>query len=238
MPGKVVLAGGTFVDDFGAEVVRLAGGPNAHMVLIPTAYGPTEEEGVEQFYEQWRQWKPGKVTVLHTRDRKVADDPKFVAPLKTATGVWFLGGVQARLTETYAGTRLHQEVREVFRRGGVVGGNCAGAMALGETMIVGGEDEEELVLAPGLGIVPKMVADSHYLERNRIERLRSVIERHHDHFGLGIDSQTAVVLENGQLRTIGKSYAATIVPLEEDDLRFDIFGQGERIALRELFDAE
>jgi cyanophycinase len=238
MPGKVVLAGGTFIDQFGEEVVRLAGGPKAHMVLIPTAYGPTEEEGVEQFHDLWSQWKPGKITILHTRDRQIANDPKFVEPLKTATGVWFLGGVQKRLTDTYEGTLLLKEVHAVFDRGGVVGGNCAGAMALGETMIVGGEDEEELVLRPGLGIVPKMVADSHYLERNRIERLRSVIEQHPDHFGLGIDSETAVVLENGHLRTIGKSYAATIVPLaDQGDLRFEVWDDGDEIALTKLFRA-
>lgn len=239
MPGKVVLAGGTFIDEVGEEVVRLAGGTDAHLVLVPTAYGPTEEEGVEQFRELWSKWKPGTITILHTRDRAVANDPAFVEPLKKATGVWFLGGVQSRLTATYAGTLFQQEVAAVFRRGGVVGGNCAGAMALGETMIVGGEEEDELLLAPGLGIVPKMVADSHYLERNRIERLRSAIEANQDHFGLGIDSETAVVIESGKLRTIGKSYAATIVPLDEpNEVRFEVWGKGAQVALTELFQAE
>jgi cyanophycinase len=167
----------------------------------------------------------------------VANDPEFVKPLKSATGVWFLGGVQSRLTETYRGTLLLKEVMAVFRRGGVVGGNCAGAMALGETMIIGNDDEEDEVrLGPGLGIVPKMVADSHYLERNRIERLRGVIESHPDHFGLGIDARTAVVIENGQMRCLGESYAATIVPQDEPrDLRFDVWGEGDRVALNELF---
>jgi cyanophycinase len=238
LPGKIVLAGGTFIDEVGAEVVRLAGGPQARLVLIPTAYGPTEEEGVEQFRVQWSKWLPATITILHTRDRAVANDPEFVKPLRDATGVWFFGGVQSRLLDTYGDTLLQQEVQGVFDRGGVVGGNCAGAMALGETMIVGGEgdDDDEVVLRPGLGIVPKMVADSHYLERNRIERLRGVIDTHPDHFGLGIDSQTAVVIEGGELRCIGKSYAATIVSVPQPrNMRFDVWGQGDRIALAELF---
>jgi cyanophycinase len=238
LPGSIVLAGGTFIDPVGQEVVRLAGGENARVVLIPTAYGPTEEEGVEQFRELWSRYKPATIDILHTRQREVANDPEFVKPLQTATAVWFLGGVQTRLLETYENTLLHREVRRVFERGGVVGGNCAGAMALGETMIVRGENgeyDDDVILRPGLGIVPKMVADSHLLERNRLERLRGVIEEHPDHFGIGIDGETAVVIDRGQLRFIGKSYAATIVPVAGPAaVRFDVWAQGAEVQLASL----
>jgi cyanophycinase len=241
LPGSVVLAGGSFIDPMGEEFVRLAGGEKARVVLIPTAYGPTEEEGVEQFHELWGKYKPASIVILHTRDREVANDPEFVKPLQEATAVWFLGGVQTRLLDTYENTLLHREVRQVFERGGVIGGNCAGAMALGETMIVCGEEglfNDEVEVRPGLGIVPKMVADSHSLERNRIERLRGVIEDHHDHFGLGIDSETAVVIERGKLRFIGKSYVATIVPKrQQPDVRFDVWTSGDDVDLKELFSA-
>jgi len=240
MPSAVVLAGGMFIDSMGEEFVRLSGGTNARLVLIPTAYGPTEEEGVEQFYELWGRFKPAKITVLHTRDRSKADDPEFVEPLRDATGVWFLGGVQSRLTDVYSGTLLHEEVRRLVARGGAVGGNCAGAMALGETMIVGNDDDEEdddgVVLRPGLGIIPKMVADSHVLERNRLERLRGVIEDHPDHFGFGIDSSTAVVIDHGQMRVVGNSYVTTIVPVDKPEgVHFDTWRQGAHVALHDLF---
>jgi len=236
LPGSVVLAGGTFIDPVGAEVVRLAGGDKARLVLIPTAYGPTEEEGVEQFRELWSRWHPATISILHTRERAVANDPEFVAPLRDATAVWFLGGVQSRLIDTYAGTLLHREVQRVFERGGVVGGNCAGAMALGETMIVGGAGDDEVRLGPGLGIVPKMVADSHFLERNRVQRLRGVIAEHPDHFGIGIDGETAVVIEHGQMRFIGKSYAGTLVPVPTPQaVRLDVWGEGAHVDLSSLF---
>ena len=235
LPGSVVLAGGTFIDEMGQEVVRLAGGEQARVVLIPTAYGPTDEEGVDQFREQWGRFHPASIAILHTHDRADANDPQFVAPLKDATAVWFLGGVQSRLLDIYGETLLHQEVRRVFERGGVVGGNCAGAMALGETMIVGGEDyedDEDVVLRPGLGIVPKMVADSHWLERNRIERLRGVIEEHPDHFGIGIDGATAVIIERGKLRVLGKSYVATVIPVAKPQaVRFDAWAEGWEVAV-------
>jgi cyanophycinase len=236
LPGRVVLVGGTFIDPVGHEVVRLAGGDKARLVLIPTAYGPTDEEGVEQFRELWSRFKPATIDILHTHSRADANDPAFVAPLCEATAVWFLGGVQSRILDTYGDTLLHREVRGVFERGGVVGGNCAGAMALGETMIVGGEGEEEVVLREGLGIVPKMVADSHWLERNRIERLRGVIEDHPDHFGVGIDGATAVVIERGQLRFIGNSYVATLIPVARPQaVRFDVWAQGCEVDLSKLF---
>jgi cyanophycinase len=239
LPGSVVLAGGTFIDPMGQEVVRLGGGPQARVVLIPTAYGPTEEEGVEQFHEQWSRYGPAKIDILHTRDRTKANDPEFVAPLREATAVWFFGGVQERLLETYENTLLHQELLGVLKRGGVVGGNCAGAMALGETMIVRNEEEEDdVLLRRGFGLVPQMVNDSHWLERNRIERLRGVIEEHPDHFGIGIDSETAVVIQQGKLRVIGNSYAATVVPVAgERDVRFDIWDGGDEVLLAELFAA-
>ena len=105
-------------------------------------------------------------------------------------------------------------------------------------MIVGGEGDEEVVLRPGLGIVPKMVADSHWLERNRIERLRSVIEEHPDHFGIGIDGATAVVIERGRLRIIGNSYAATIIPVAKpQSVRFDVWADGSQVELASLFAA-
>jgi len=238
LPGSVVLAGGTFIDAMGLEVVRLAGGDKARVVLIPTAYGPTDEEGVDQFRELWNRFHPASISILHTHDRAVANDPEFVKPLREATAVWFLGGIQSRLTDIYEGTLLHQEVRRVFERGGVVGGNCAGAMALGETMIVGGEGDAEVVLRPGLAIVPKMVADSHWLERNRIERLRGVIEDHPDHFGIGIDGATAVVIERGQLRILGNSYVATIIPVARpQSVRFDVWGGGSQVEIASLFAA-
>src|SRR5437660_10876044 len=74
LPGSVVLAGGTFIDEMGQEVVRLAGGDNARIVLIPTAYGPTDEEGVEQFRELWSKFKPASISILHTHSRDDANN--------------------------------------------------------------------------------------------------------------------------------------------------------------------
>jgi cyanophycinase len=232
LPGVIVLMGGTFIDAIGEEFVRLAGGSNARLVIIPTAYGPTEEEGVAQFYDLWNRWKPVSVEILHTRDRAMANNPDFTSPLRRATGVWLTGGKQGRVMEVYEGTLVHQELHNVVQRGGVLGGNCAGAMALGELMILRGKDP--VITRRGFGIVPKLIADSHFLERNRIERLHCLIEEHPDFFGIGIDSRTAVILEKGLLRVIGKSYAVTFV--HGEGVRMDSWAPGDEIEFKSLFD--
>lgn len=232
LPGPIVLMGGTFIDSIGEEFVRLSGGNKARLVIIPTAYGPTEEEGEDQFIELWNRYKPASVEILHTRDRDTANDPEFSAPLRRATGVWLTGGKQVRLVDTYEGTLVQEELMKVLQRGGALGGNCAGAMALGELMIVKGK--EPVITRRGLAIVPKLITDSHFLERNRIERLRGLVEAHPDHFGIGVDSKTAVVLEKGTLRVIGKSYVITLVPF--GTVHVDAWAPGDEIELKWLFE--
>ncbi len=238
--GPVMLTGGTFIDAMGAEFVKLAGGDQARLVIIPTAWEATEIEGTQQFIDQWSVWKPAHVTVLHTRDRAEADSADFVSPLQNATGVWFTGGNQSQLTDVYGGTRMLADLKKLLARGGAIGGNCAGAMAIGEMMIISGKDP--VLLRPGLGLIPGLVADSHWLERNRLERLRDVIEDNPGYFGLGIDKQTAVILHEGQLRLLGNSYAATVVVGNDvsrrdfannptNQVRFDIWSQGDVVRL-------
>jgi cyanophycinase len=230
LPGKIMLAGGTFIDPMGEEFVRLAGGTEARIVIIPTAYGPTEEEGTQQFIDQWNQWKPASVEVLHTRDRNVANEEAFVAPLRKATGVWLTGGKQTRLIETYGGTLVEKELHAMLKRGAAVGGNCAGAMALGEHVIVRNGDDYST--RAGLNLLPKLIIDSHFLERNRIERLRGFLESRPGHFGLGIDSSTAVILEKGQLRVMGKSYAVTMIAAPR--MKVESWASGEELAIKSL----
>jgi cyanophycinase len=235
LPGPVMLTGGTFIDSMGEEFVKLAGGAQARLVIIPTAWDTTEQEGAQQFIDQWNTWRPAHVGVLHTRSRDEANQAQFVESLKTATGVWFTGGDQSMLVDVYEGTLVQTELKRLLARGGAIGGNCAGAMAIGELMIIRGK--EPVKLRAGLGLVPGLVADSHWLERNRIERLREVIQENPGHFGVGIDRQTAVILHGGQLRVLGTSYAATLISdasvtdSDTPQVRFDVWAHGDEASL-------
>ena len=139
---KVGPKAGTLLVDGGGEnsesikrFVALAGGSDCPVVLIPTA---SESEQVDVKRQQQtfsRRFGFKNVTVLHTRDRAEADKEEFVAPLKAARGVWFGGGRQWRLVDSFMGTRTQREIEGVLARGGVIGGSSAGATIQGSYLV-------------------------------------------------------------------------------------------------------
>src|SRR5262249_30437995 len=133
-----IVGGGSLPDDVRDEFVRLAGGPNAKLVVIPTASTAADGPDADKALEPWKKYQPVSLTRLHTRDRKKADDPAFVKPLPEATAVWLGGGDQSKLTEAYLGTAVEKELHALLARGGVVGGTSAGAAVMSRVMITGG----------------------------------------------------------------------------------------------------
>ncbi|HXV86414.1 MAG TPA: Type 1 glutamine amidotransferase-like domain-containing protein, partial [Gemmatimonadales bacterium] len=136
--GSLVIVGGGALDQVILErLVQLAGGPDAPLVVIPTA---GEDESYDQYWpglRGLRQAGATQLTVLHTRDRAVANTAEFAAPLRQARGVWFPGGRQWRLADSYLNTRVHEELKGVLARGGVIGGTSAGATILGSYLVRG-----------------------------------------------------------------------------------------------------
>jgi cyanophycinase len=212
IPGSLVIVGGGQMPDVARdEFIKLAGGADsAKIVVIPTASLAADEPKEEAaFLKPWKDLKVGTVVLLHTRDRKQANETEFLKPLAVATGIWFSGGDQARLIQAYQGTGVESAIRKRFQLGHVVGGTSAGAAIMGDLMIEGGTDEAKT--APGFGFIPGIVVDQHFTQRRREKRLTGVIENNKDYAGLGIDEATAVVLTKGrQMRVIGTG-AATIV---------------------------
>ena len=113
------------------KFVDLAGGPDAPIVAIPTALESDDPAIQSLEVSSLRGAGARRVTLLHTRDRKVADSEAFVAPIRTASAVFFTGGRQWRLADAYLDTRTHAELRALLARGGVIGGTSAGATILG-----------------------------------------------------------------------------------------------------------
>src|SRR5262245_30206624 len=112
----VVVGGGALRPEIIEAFVSLAGGPDSPIVLIPTAAenDPVDVPGRGDAFA--KEFGLTHVTVLHTRDRAQADSESFVAPLKTARGVWFSGGRQWRLVDAYMGTRTQRELEAVLAR--------------------------------------------------------------------------------------------------------------------------
>lgn len=133
--GSLVLLGGIRPGPaIYSAFVTLAGGASSHIVVIPTAsIGDAGPPGWVLYLTRRMKETFGvaDVTVLHSLDRVTADSDRFVEPLRNATGVWILGGFPGRMVYSYLGTRTERAIHELLDRGGVVGGESAGAMITG-----------------------------------------------------------------------------------------------------------
>lgn len=217
--GTLVLVGGG--DDRGTGImetfVNKAGGLNGKFIIVPTANGNFNPDGTPIQYNEETvvgPWKKGlgarNVKMLHTHDRAVANSEEFVKDLKEATGVWFEGGRQFHIIDSYRGTRTELEFRKVFERGGVLGGTSAGATALGEYLVRGAVAGPEIVMAPepehqqALNLLKGTAIDQHINSRNRWDDLVPVIQKFPHLLGIGLSEGTAIVVTGDRMEVWGK----------------------------------
>jgi cyanophycinase-like exopeptidase len=168
--------------------INLAGGQGAKIVVISTANGNHNPDGSVTVYNEeaelgpWRRLGIANVRMLHTSDKSVADTEEFVKPLRDADAVWFEGGRQWNIIDSYKGTLTEQAFRDVLARGGVIGGSSAGASVLGDLLIRGAVSSPDVVVAPEAWVnisqlhlkeYPSVIAPG----RNRIAQETGVISR-------------------------------------------------------------
>jgi cyanophycinase len=210
--GSLVVVGGGLRDlSIVKRFLDLAGGSDAPIVVIPTA-GEGDDYG--DYWPGLRQLKEAgavKLRVLHTRDRKLADSDAFAAPIREARGVWFPGGRHWRLADSYLNTRTHAELRALLQRGGVIGGTSAGATIQGSFMVRGDTKGNTIMVGDhieGFSFLKNVTIDQHLLRRNRQFDLIPVIEERPELLGIGIDEDTAIVVEGDRFEVIGSGYVA------------------------------
>lgn len=204
----VIAGGGVLVSSIHRRFRELAG--DGLLVVIPTASERADrEESEDELAATWRRRGFDHVIVLHTRDREAALDPAFAEPIRRANAVWFGGGQQTRLAESYLGTAVEEEVRALLARGGVVGGSSAGASIMSRIMIYGGNPIAST--REGLGLLEGCVIDQHFTERQREARLHGVVHRYPSWMGIGIDERTAIVVRGTHLEVVGDRGAHVFV---------------------------
>jgi len=208
----VIVGGGKVGSEILGRLFALAGGKDAPLVVIPTAGGqdeyPADWSGIKMF----KDFGVTNITVLHTKDRAVADSEAFVRPITTAKAVWFVGGRQWRLVDAYAHTRTQREVERVLERGGVVAGSSAGASILSSYMVRGARENNFIMMAAGyeegFGLIKGVAIDQHMLTRNRQDDLEEVVAKHPDVLGIGLDESTAIVVQGQEFEVVGASKIA------------------------------
>ncbi|HUY32366.1 MAG TPA: cyanophycinase [Pirellulales bacterium] len=219
--GKLfICGGGRLPDELRRRFIDMAGGPQARIVVITTASPYADTDRMEPKLALWREQSLADLTFLHTRSRVTADEAQFVRPLTLATGVWFVGGDQNWLIDTYLGTSTEREIHGVLARGGVVGGTSAGAAIMSPVMIR--RDRPTLQFGPGFGFLQGTVVDQHFLKRKRQERLLRVLGGHPGLLGLGIDEGTALLVDGSHLFVYGESQVMVCSP-PAADLPADVY---------------
>jgi cyanophycinase len=221
LPDRAILAQGSLVIGGGgrtaeqtrAEFVRLAGGPRARIVLIPSACTYESLEFIKQYFSGWEEYHIASLEFLDAKNRQQADTYDFIRPLLSATGVWMPGGSQGRLADLYGGTKVELAIRQVFERGGVVGGTSAGAAILSQLMILEGTTCSAST-SRGFGLLDKVVVDQHFSQRGRHARLLSVLEEHPGLLGIGVDEGTALVVQGNHLHVLGESHVTVCIPTD------------------------
>lgn len=212
-PGPLLIIGGGEDRCCGTGVldrfVELSGGERARITLVTTATGIPDEVHAE--YERvFRKLGVEHTRELRLRGRADADGDPAAAILRDSTGVFFSGGDQSRI-RALVGSRANDILRERLATGLVVAGTSAGATAMGRTMILGGEGSEvsaaSVRTGPGLGLLPKMLIDMHFAERGRLPRLLSAVALDPDNLGVGIDENTAILVEGGRFEVLGTGVA-------------------------------
>lgn len=197
------------------KVVALAGGPAAHVVVMTTAAQDAEVTG-NLYKEIFRRLGVSRVGVVNVAARETADEERLADQLREATGIFFTGGDQLRITSTLGGTLLDRVLHERYEAGVVIAGTSAGASAMSGTMIVGGAGDEApkrntIQMVPGMGLLEEVVIDQHFAQRGRIGRLLSAVAQNPYILGVGIDEDTAVVVDpQGVFEVIG-SQTVTVV---------------------------
>lgn len=210
--GALVIVGGAMRDPaILGRYIELAGGPDAPIVIIPTAGG---EDGYDRYWPGARRFREAglvNLTILHTTDRRVADSEEFVKPIQAARGVFFTGGRQWRLADAYLHTRTHDELNKLLQRGGVIGGSSAGATIQGSFLARGDTKTNTIMIGDhleGMSFIKNVAIDQHLLKRNRQFDLLELIHAYPDLLGIGIDEDTAIVVRGDRFEVIGQGYVA------------------------------
>ena len=198
-----------------SRFVELAGGPDARLTVISTASSLGAAAG-ELYKRVFAELGCHHVRPIHTVTRAEANDEGRAQALRDATGIFLTGGNQLRLSSTIGGTLMAHIIQERHGAGAVIAGTSAGASAMSTHMVAFGASgasprQRMAQLAAGLGVLPDVIVDQHFQQRNRLGRLLSIIAQNPALLGIGIDEDTAGVVGPDHVMEIIGRRSVTIV---------------------------
>ena len=215
--GTLIIVGGGNLTGSGIneKFIELAGGPDKSFVIVPTAGGNRNAQGGLIAYDEqriiapWLRLGVKNVKMLHTHDPKIADTEEFAKVLRTANAVWFNGGRQWNIVDSYANTLTYREFHKVLERGGVIGGSSAGATIQGEYLVRGDTSGADVMMTAepnhqqAFKFLRKVAIDQHINTRNRWDHLVPVIQKYPNLLGIGLSEATAIVVKGDRFEVMG-----------------------------------
>ena len=255
MSGALIIIGG-HEDKEGARTIlkEVAGRVQGRKLVIATVASHQPEGYFDSYVKGFEDLGVGELVELYLNQRTETHHPDKLQLLDDAAGVFFTGGDQLRISSQIGDTEIERRVRTLYERGGVIAGTSAGASVMSDTMLVKGTSGEsyrigDLHMAPGLGLMRDAIIDQHFAERGRFGRLLGAVAHNPRVLGLGVDEDTAMVVEGDRFRVIG-SGAVYVVdgedvsysniaeekrdrPLSMLDVRLHVLSSGDSFDLRE-----
>jgi cyanophycinase len=259
-PGALIIIGG-HEDKSGERVIlkevakRLKGG----RLVIATVASHEPEGYFDGYQKAFHDLGATDLVELYVNDRSDTLAPEILKALEGAAGVFFTGGDQLRISSQIGDTPVERAVRAIHASGGVVAGTSAGASVMSDTMLVRGTSAEshrigDLHMAAGLGLITGVIIDQHFAERGRIGRLLGAVAQNPRVLGIGIDEDTAIVVENGGFDVVGRGGVyvvdgagvthSNIAEAKPDralsiyDVRMHVLSSGDRFSLTDRRPAE
>lgn len=208
--GPLIVIGGHEDKDGDRKILgeiasRLQGGK----LVIATVASRQPDGYFESYRKAFGTLGLNDLVELYVSEREETRSARTHAILEGAAGIFFTGGDQLRISSQIGDTPVEQAVKDLHARGGLIAGTSAGASVMSETMLVRGSSAEsyrigDLHMAPGLGLIRDVIIDQHFAERGRIGRLLGAVAQNPRVLGIGIDEDTAIIIEDRRFRVLGR----------------------------------
>jgi cyanophycinase len=208
--GTLIIIGGN-EDKAGDRLIlsEVAARASSHCMVVATVASSIPEENWHIYRDVFCTMGVARVEHLDIPTRCAAFRPESNKTLEGAGAVFFTGGDQGQIMNRIAGTPVHDTIRKLYQDGACIAGTSAGAAAMSEVVITSngvGDEHSDLrafTMIPGLGLLRGVLIDQHFAQRGRMMRLLAAVAQNPALFGIGIDEDTAIVVEGAVMSVIG-----------------------------------